>query len=385
MNIFVSLRQKFSHYSINGKIVTVIWITLVWTLIALFRFFETYSSIVSTEGQEYTLKLSDGIIASLVIIIPVGLIVGSSLVFIWERWLRKMAYQKAMFYILLFYSAVFFIFYPLDYMWKTVNNSNELIDNSFLKTVLKNILNLTLLSNYIFWFVITFLTILFLFIRDKFGPTTFINFLKGKYLRPKREERIFMFMDLKSSTTIAERLGEEHYFNFLNDTFSIATPGILSTKGEIYQYVGDEIVISWLTENGVNRANCISCFYKMTALLKNKSDYFDQKYNVQPQFKAGLHFGHVITGEMGIIKREIVYSGDVLNTASRIQSLCNEMNTDILISNNLMKQIDLAFLDKKFKYVGNITLRGKQQKIELVTLDLQQKTGQKEQKKVTLK
>ena len=209
---------------------------------------------------------------------------------------------------------------------------------------------------------------MFLFIRDKFGPITFVNFLKGKYLRPKREERIFMFMDLKSSTTIAERLGEERYFNFLNDTFSTATPGILSTQGEIYQYVGDEIVISWLTKKGVNRANCINCYYKMIALLKDKSDYFDETYGTQPLFKAGLHFGHVITGEMGIVKREIVYSGDVLNTASRIQSLCNEMNTDLLVSNDLIQRIDLRELHKKIKSIGEIVLRGKQEKIELVTL-----------------
>ncbi|WP_181040025.1 adenylate/guanylate cyclase domain-containing protein [Aureitalea marina] len=262
----------------------------------------------------------------------------------------------------------FFIFYPLDYMWKIVNNSSELVDNSVVKTVLENTLNLTLLSNYIFWFVITFLTILSLFIRDKFGPITFVNFLKGKYFRPKREERVFMFMDLKSSTTIAEELGEERYFNFLNDTFSIATPGILSAHGEIYQYVGDEIVISWITKNGVNRANCISCYYKMTGLLKDKSDYFNDTYGTQPVFKAGLHFGPVITGEMGIVKREIVYSGDVLNTASRIQSLCNEMKTDLLVSRNLISLIDLNFLDKKVKSIGNISLRGKQEKIELVTL-----------------
>ena len=105
----------------------------------------------------------------------------------------------------------------------------------------------------------------------------------------------------------------------------------------------------------------------MTALLKEKSAYFNKTYQTQPVFKAGLHFGHVITGEMGIVKREIVYSGDVLNTASRIQSLCNEMNTDLLLSNKLLKQIDLKFLDTEFKSVGNITLKGKQQKIELVT------------------
>ena len=118
------------------------------------------------------------------------------------------------------------------------------------------------------------MTILFLFIRDKFGPITFVNFLKGKYLRPKCEECILMFMDLKSSTTIAQRLGEERYFNFLNHTFSIATPGILATIGEIYQYVGDEIVISWLTQNGVNRSHCIRCFYNMPALRKEKAAYF---------------------------------------------------------------------------------------------------------------
>ena len=212
------------------------------------------------------------------------------------------------------------------------------------------------------------MTILFLFIRDKFGPVEFVNFLKGKYLRPKREERVFMFTDLKSSTAIAERLGEERYFNFLNDTFSIATPGILATKGEIYQYVGDEIVISWILKNGLSKANCINCFYKMTSLLKDKSGYFEKKYQTQPQFKAGLHFGYVITGEMGIVKREIVYSGDVLNTASRIQSICNKMNVDILISNELVKKIKQSYIHHKIKLIGNINLRGKQEKIELVTL-----------------
>lgn len=361
MNIFASLRQKISHYSIKGKIITVLWITLIWTLIRLFRFFETYAS------NKDSIEFNGSIVSSILIIIVAGLFIGTSLVFLWERWLRRMAYFKAMFFIMLFYSLMFFILFPLEQGMIKLSNTNQTMDLEVIALKIKEGFNLVFLTNYIYWLVITFMTILFLFIRDKFGPITFVNFLKGKYLRPKREERIFMFMDLKSSTTIAERLGEERYFNFLNDTFSIATPGILATQGEIYQYVGDEIVITWLTQNGVNRAHCISCFYKITALLKDKSNYFDEKYNAQPQFKAGLHFGHVITGEMGIVKREIVYSGDVLNTASRIQSLCNEMNTDILISNNLMKQIDQKFLDIEFKSVGNISLKGKQQEIELVT------------------
>ena len=112
----------------------------------------------------------------------------------------------------------------------------------------------------------------------------------------------------------------------------------------------------------------------MTTLLKEKSDYFDKTYGVQPKFKAGLHFGNVITGEMGIVKREIVYSGDVLNTASRIQSLCNEMNTEILLSNALQERIDLSFLNKEVNFIGKVNLRGKQEEIELVTLLPKEKT-----------
>lgn len=361
MSIFTGIRQKISHYSIKGKIITVLWITLIWTLIRLFRFFETYAS-----NPDF-IELNEELASSILITVVAGLFVGASIVFLWERWLRRMAYLKAMFFIMLFYSLMFSILFNLEQGMIKLSNTKQTMDIEVLALKFKEGFNLVFLTNYIYWLVITFLTILFLFIRDKFGPITFINFLKGKYLRPKREERIFMFMDLKSSTAIAERLGEERYFNFLNDTFRIATPGILVTQGEIYQYVGDEIVISWLIKNGVNRANCIRCYYEIIELLEDKSVYFDETYGTQPLFKAGLHFGHVITGEMGIVKREIVYSGDVLNTASRIQSLCNEMNTDILLSNNLMKQIDLKFLDVEFKSVGNITLRGKQKKIELVT------------------
>lgn len=361
MNIFAILRQRISHYSIKGKITTVLWITLIWTLIRLFRFFETYAS------NPDLIELNEELASSILITAVAGLFVGASIVFLWERWLRRMAYFKAMFFIMLFYSLMFSILFSLEQGLIKLSNTKQTMDVEVLALKFKEGFNLVFLTNYIYWLVITFLTILFLFIRDKFGPITFVNFLKGKYLRPKREERIFMFMDLKSSTTIAERLGEERYFNFLNDTFRIATPGILATQGEIYQYVGDEIVISWLIKNGVNRANCIRCYYEIIEQLKDKSVYFDETYGTQPQFKAGLHLGHVITGEMGIVKREIVYSGDVLNTASRIQSLCNEMNTDLLLSNKLLKQIDLKFLDKEFKSVGNITLKGKQQKIELVT------------------
>ena len=197
----------------------------------------------------------------------------------------------------------------------------------------------------------------------------FWGFLSGRYFRPKREERIFMFIDLKSSTTIAERLGEEQYFNFLNDTFTVATPGILARQGEIYKYVGDEIIVSWKKHAGLANANCIKCYFDVAGLLKSQSEYFQREYGVQPLFKAGLHLGNVIAGEVGIIKREIGYSGDVLNTTARIQSLCNEKKVEILVSQNLIDAMDLEWIKNRIKLIGEVSLRGKTQKLDLVTIE----------------
>ena len=175
-------------------------------------------------------------------------------------------------------------------------------------------------------------------------------------------------MDLRSSTSIAEKLGEEQYFNFLKEVYKLVTPGILKNKGEIYQYVGDEIVISWPVKSGIENGNCINCYFDVKSLLHKKEIYFLKKYGVQPEFKAGLHYGSVMAGEIGIVKRDIAYSGDVLNTTSRIQELCNTFKVDILLSDNLAKKIDFDRLRIQARSMGEISLRGKANKVELYSI-----------------
>jgi adenylate cyclase len=177
-----------------------------------------------------------------------------------------------------------------------------------------------------------------------------------------------MFLDLRSSTSIAEKLGEGHYFNFLKDVFLHATPSILNSKGEIYQYVGDEIVISWKTYKGTENANCIQCFFNIQNSLNERSDYYNEKYGVVPEFKAGLHYGYVMAGEIGVVKREIAFFGDVLNTKSRIQSKCNELGVSILLSEFLLDKLNLSPGIFTPKLMGDIVLRGKEQSLSLYTL-----------------
>jgi class 3 adenylate cyclase len=186
-------------------------------------------------------------------------------------------------------------------------------------------------------------------------------------------ERIFMFLDIRSSTTIAEELGHVQYFALLNDFFRDIAEPISSNKGNIYQYVGDEVVVSWTLEDGLTNANCLQCFFDIVEIMGHHGHKYEDKYGVRPSFKAGMHYGKVSTGTVGTLKKEIIYTGDVLNTASRIEGLCNKHEVDLLLSKSL---VDRLPLNQTFsaKRIGEISLRGKSTEIILFTVE---KTGNK--------
>jgi len=204
-------------------------------------------------------------------------------------------------------------------------------------------------------------------VSQNLGQTVLLNFLSGRYHTPREEERIFMFVDMKSSTTIAERIGHLKYFDMLRAYFANLSDAIVQNDGEIYQYVGDEIVISWRMKKGLKDAHCIQCFYDMKAALEKQKTLYLEAFGVAPSFKAGLHFGKVTTGEIGVIKKDIIFTGDVLNTTARIQALCNSHNVDLLISAPLLQRLDLSGRFKAHS-LGESELRGRDEKVGLFTL-----------------
>jgi adenylate cyclase len=176
-----------------------------------------------------------------------------------------------------------------------------------------------------------------------------------------------MFLDLKSSTTIAEKLGDMKYHNFLNDFFFDISSAIQESKGSIYQYVGDEVVVTWTKERGLKDANCINCFFRVAVAIHLNAERYERKYGVVPTFKAGYHFGSVISGEIGDMKREIVFHGDTVNTAARIRTECTAFKKDLLLSADLLHRLPKEdYLSPES--IGRIRLRGKEEEIELFTI-----------------
>ncbi len=199
------------------------------------------------------------------------------------------------------------------------------------------------------------------------GPGVLVRVLLGRYHRPRREHRVFMFLDIKSSTSIAERLSKEAYYSFVNDFFRDISLPILNAGGEIYQYVGDEVVLTWKQELGTRDANCLRVFFAIDAAIESRKNHYLDRYGIVPEYKAGAHLGEVITAEIGDLKKEIVYNGDVLNTAARIQAMCNELGRRFVASKQLIQALVVPE-EFSIEQLGAATLRGKAQPLELVGL-----------------
>jgi adenylate cyclase len=223
------------------------------------------------------------------------------------------------------------------------------------------------LKNGLVWAIVVSITQLLLQVNSKFGQGIFWDIIRGKYNTPKEELRIFMFLDLNSSTTIAENLGDKKYHELLKDIFMDITNPILENRGEIYQYVGDEVVIAWRYEEGLKNNKCINCFFDIKAHLFSLKEKYQLKYALLPSFKAGIHWGRVIAGEVGIIKRDITYSGDVLNTTSRIQNMCKTFNQEMIVSKTLIEELQLVGIYTT-EMLGAIKLRGKEKEMQLVAV-----------------
>jgi adenylate cyclase len=199
--------------------------------------------------------------------------------------------------------------------------------------------------------------------EKKVGKGNFRSWILGFLNKPREEERIFMFIDMKSSTTVAEKLLHKKYSHLVQDIFNDMAV-VDNYKAEIYQYLGDGAIISWNLKKGLKRNNFLKAYFAFTWVINKRERYYQRKYGITPRFKAGIHAGKVMVLQVGKIRRDISYNSDTVNTAARIESMCNEYKQNLLISGDLFNLIKDKS-DYHFKNIDNIKLKGKRKAIDI--------------------
>jgi len=169
-------------------------------------------------------------------------------------------------------------------------------------------------------------------VTNVIGPRAFLHLATGRYHTPVEESRFVLFVDIAGSTTLAERLGGLGIHRFLDKTFRALTGPVIDYRGEVLNYVGDEIIVTWPETSGAVDCRPLRCFLAMRATLQQLQGRFEKEFGVAPRVRGSLHFGPVIVGEIGDIKRAIVFNGDVMNTAARLEELSRNVEGGFVAS-----------------------------------------------------
>ena len=200
------------------------------------------------------------------------------------------------------------------------------------------------------------------------GPGNLWRLFVRSYRRSREEERVFLFMDLKGSTTIAEELGHQRYSELLQECYRDLTEVIIRYEAVIYQYVGDEVVISWLcTDRAERRRTSVKAFFAYQRALMWKREAYEVRFGMVPEFRGGIDVGAVTVIEVGDVKREIAYHGDVLNTAARLLELCKTRGEELVVSRTVGESVEQD-IEVHASWHEEVPLRGKRKCIEAYSL-----------------
>jgi adenylate cyclase len=346
----------------------IIAIALWWTVIDFILFIlRKESSVIPLKAEESGMYSAGALLLRELNVVLFSLMIGFLLVSVLKRILREYSLWVNLLLktLLLVIAAILMnLFIYVSYKTLIAGQSIPFALNNFAENTLRPGWLLPKMTE---WTILFILTLLALEINDKYSRGVFFAIMMGKYLQPKEEKRILLFVDLRNSTPIAEKLGHKEYFQFIRDFIYCMSAGVMEHDGRIYQYVGDELV-AWWPGTAENAKKAVSSLIESRKVLNKNTELFKRKYDIIPEYKAGMHIGNVMVGQVGIAKKELLMSGDTINTASRIRSACTDLNQKFLMSKDMSDLLDLK--DWQSESMGIPDLKGKNQDLELFALKI---------------
>lgn len=173
------------------------------------------------------------------------------------------------------------------------------------------------------------------------GLSTLKSLVTGRYVQPRREQRTFLLIDMKNSTGMAEKLGPVRFHELLNAFFRNVSDAALECEAEIHKYVGDEAILTWSGEEALAAGECLACPFLVRDYIAASRETYMSRFGLVPEFRAALHCGEIVAGEIGDVRREIAFVGDTLNVAARLLDAAKDLGRDVLASQDILRRTQL--------------------------------------------
>ena len=313
----------------------------------------TYATIEGLLDNHYSFYLLVTIIRGLLI----GALIGGSIGFFEAVSYNKQ--RKFTIWLLLLIKTIFYVL--IINLWLLAINALYMYFAGTL-AAFEIYLKSSYLLNLAFSMIAMLVFVTFIQIGKLHRKNELFNFIFGKYHNPVPENILLLFVDLKGSTTLAETIGDVKYAHFLKDYYADISEPIFECGGEVYQYVGDEIVVYWKTGTPEDNLRSIRCHEKIKHKITMRKSYFVDNYGSVPTFRASLHTGSVVVTWVGELKQEILFIGDVLNTCARMQEICKRLDKNFLISGQALDVLPMTG-EYLYPFEEKLTPRGKQKEI----------------------
>ena len=341
----------------------IILIVLVWVLAGLFItaheyfFLSNYPGILNTEPlAQY--NFTNNLIAACFSLGVGALIYCLFEFFYFQKISKRFRFWEAVILRIAFYVVFIFCLLALtSLLYNTILSQRSFFDPLGWAKAKHFLTSKSLFHPILPFLILIIISTFFLQVTERFSRQEFSRMMSGKYFHPQQEDRVMLFLDLNHSTTLAEKLGNEKFYDLINDFFYDIAPVIERHGGEVVEYVGDQVIVSWDIIQGTKKGNCVECIFDFEKVIKQRSSYYQQKYGTVPEFKVAIHSGQLIIGEIGKIKKSIKFSGDVLNTTSRVEGLCRQYGEQLLVTEPLVQRFNnVSFTPVKITDTG---IRGK--------------------------
>lgn len=201
----------------------------------------------------------------------------------------------------------------------------------------------------------------------KIGRGMPTNFFLGLYYQPKLVERIFIFLNISNADHVLKKNNLETYHQFIHEIYCAISVAAIHHNAYVYEYVDDQMIVYWKANHKARSSSWLFFCKEISTVMRNRQDYTEKTYGIVPKLRCVLHGGNVIQAEIGELKTEIVFHGDVLNTAARMMSVAHEKKQEFVASQYIVDRLTPP--DEKIHHpIGEIELRGKQIPVSLYSM-----------------
>ncbi len=178
-------------------------------------------------------------------------------------------------------------------------------------------------------------------------------------------EATILFSDIRSFTTLAERLGPQDTVRLLNEYFSIMVECISSEGGMLDKFIGDSIMagfgVPMSHEDDADRA-----LRAAVAMIRELWEWNRRRRaegHDPIEMGIGLNTDNVVTGNIGSLKRmDYTMIGDGVNLAARLESACKRYAARILISELTYRKLKGTY---RIRHIDRVLVGGRRRPVEI--------------------